>query len=249
MYIYIVYLRSLFKVEIMARPKRAEQQTDLRERIIATTWLQIGSDGAPALSLRAIARALGITAPAIYNYFPDRDALVTALIVAAFDSFADAQETAVASLPPTHHAARLLALGQAYRNWAITYPERYQLIFGTPIAGYSAPLAITGPAAARGLTVIVGVLAAADAAGQLISQHAPPMAPEVAAMLRQWQAERAPNASLTALYLALMLWAQVHGLVSLEIGGQFPPFIVDPEALYQHELARLTHQFVITEGA
>ncbi len=228
----------------MARPKKNEQQTDLRERIIAAAWAQIASDGAPALSLRAIARDLHITAPAIYNYFPDRDALVTALIVAAFASFANAQETAVADLPSTDHAARLLALGHAYRQWAITYPERYQLIFGTPIAGYHAPLEMTSPAAARGLTVIVGVLAAAGAAGKLQVEQALPMPPEVEAMLRQWQSSRAPNVSLMALYLALMMWAQVHGLVSLEIGGQFPPFVVDPGALYQHELARLTQQLI-----
>lgn len=232
----------------MPRPKKNQQQTDLREQIIATAWRQIARDGAPALSLRAIARALRITAPAIYNYFPDRDALVTALIVEAFTSFAQAQETAVANLPPTAHAERLYALGYAYRQWAITYPERYQLIFGTPIAGYHAPLEITGPAAACGLAVIVGVLAAAEAAGQLHAPITPLMPPEVTAMLRQWQAARTPDVSLAALYLALMLWAHVHGLVLLEIGGQFPPFISDPGALYQHELARLTQEFIRMEA-
>lgn len=63
-------------------------------------------------------------------------------------------KTAVANLPPTAHAERLYALGHAYRQWAITYPERYQLIFGTPIAGYHAPLEIIGPAAACGLAVL-----------------------------------------------------------------------------------------------
>lgn len=232
----------------MARPRRTEQQVDLRERILEAAWEQIARDGAPALALRAIARKLRITAPAIYNYFPDRDALVTALIVEAFGSFAAAQATAVANLPDNDHSARIMALGHAYRDWAIAYPERYQLIFGTPIAGYCAPLEITGPAAARGLTVLVGVLAAADAAGQLQSQRHPPLSPEAEAMLRQWQAERAPDASLMALYLALMMWAQVHGLVSLEIGGQFPPFIIDPGALYQHELAGLARQIVQGEA-
>lgn len=229
----------------MPRPKKNERQTDLRERIIVAAWQQIARDGAPALSLRAIARALHITAPAIYNYFPDRDALVTALIVAAFDSFATAQETAVADLPPNAHADRLKALGHAYRQWGTTYPERYQLIFGTPIAGYHAPLEkITGPDAARGLSVLVGVLAAADTAGQLRIPQTPSMSPEVATMLRQWQASCAMDVSLATLYLALIIWAQVHGLVSLEIGGQLPPFIHDPGALYQHELTRLTQQFI-----
>jgi AcrR family transcriptional regulator len=232
----------------MPRPKRNQQQTDLRARILAAAWAQIARDGAPALSLRAIARALRITAPAIYNYFPDRDALVTALIVEAFTSFAAAQETAVADLPAADHAARVQALGQAYRAWAIAYPERYQLIFGTPIAGYHAPLEVTGPAAARGLTVLVGVLAAADADGRLHIPPTLPPPPEVTSMLREWQISRAPDVSPQALYLALMMWAQVHGLVALEIGRQFPPFISDPAALYNHELARMTRQFIIPEA-
>lgn len=231
----------------MSRPKRTEQQTDLRERIIAAAWAQIARDGAPALSLRAVARQLRITAPAIYNYFPDRDALVTALIVAAFTSFAEAQEAAIAPLPTKNHAARLTALGEAYRAWAIAYPERYQLIFGTPIAGYTAPLEVTVPAAARGLAVIAGVLAAAEKNGRLHTIHLSPMPPVLKAMLDDWQTSRIADASQQALYLALMMWAQVHGLVSIEIGNQFPPFISDPGELYRYELARITQQFIRLE--
>jgi len=133
----------------MARPRRTAQQTDLQEIIKETAWRQIAEFGAPTLSLRAIARELGITAPAIYNYFPRRDDLVTALIIDAYTSFGDSQLAARDAVPADELVGRVMATGLAYRQWALDYPQRYQLIFGTPIPGYTAPMAQVFPAAAR----------------------------------------------------------------------------------------------------
>src|SRR6266496_368298 len=114
----------------MVRPIKKKQIPNLQEAIKATAWKQIAEFGASALSLRAIARELKITAPAIYNYFPDRDALVTALIIDAFTSFGDWQFEARDTVPREDLLGRLNAIGLAYRDWAHTYPQRYQLIFG-----------------------------------------------------------------------------------------------------------------------
>ena len=127
----------------MPRPKQGQPGPNLNQAIRATAWSQIAQNGASSLSLRAIARELNITAPAIYNYFPSLYDLVTALIVEAFNSFAEAQQSAVDPLDKNEHNQRLSALGKAYRDWAVTYPERYQLIFGTPIPGYHAPAEVT----------------------------------------------------------------------------------------------------------
>ncbi|MGE5774680.1 MAG: TetR/AcrR family transcriptional regulator, partial [Chloroflexota bacterium] len=123
----------------MVRPVKKKQIPNLQQAIVETAWKQVAESGAPALSLRAIARELKITAPAIYNYFPDRDALVTALIIDAFTSFGDWQIAARDASPETNLKGRLEAIGLAYRDWALTFPQRYQLIFGTPIPGYTAP--------------------------------------------------------------------------------------------------------------
>ena len=122
----------------MARPKRTYQLTDLHDAIKETAWKQIAEFGAPTLSLRAIARELGITAPAIYNYFKRRDDLVTA-IIDAYTSLGDWQIKARDEARVDDLAGRLEKSGIAYRDWALTYPQRYQLIFGTPIPGYEAP--------------------------------------------------------------------------------------------------------------
>ncbi|HUN24568.1 MAG TPA: TetR/AcrR family transcriptional regulator [Anaerolineales bacterium] len=82
------------------RPRRQEQHPDLQNAIKETAWKQISELGAPTLGLRSIARELNITAPSIYNYFPSRDSLVTALIVDAYNSLAKAQEDALVRLPP-----------------------------------------------------------------------------------------------------------------------------------------------------
>ena len=99
----------------MVRPTRKKQIRNLQELIKETAWGQIAEFGASALSLRAIARDLKITAPAIYNYFPDRDALVTALIIDAYRSFGDSQLEARDAVPASDAKGRMRAIGIAYR--------------------------------------------------------------------------------------------------------------------------------------
>ena len=149
------------------RPRNHERHPDLQTAIKKTAWKQIAELGATALNLRGIARHLGIAAPSIYNYFPNRDDLITALIIDAFASLADSQAASILSIPEQEHGQRLLALGINYREWAIAKPERYQLIFGTPLAGYVAPLEITQPVAGRSQAVLMNVLMSGHLAGKL----------------------------------------------------------------------------------
>jgi AcrR family transcriptional regulator len=227
----------------MARPKRIDQ-TDLLNEIKTTAWQQIAENGAAALSLRAIARGLHITAPAIYNYYPSRDDLVTALIVDAFTSMGDAQFAAVQAAPAGDHCGRLMALGLAYRQWAVTYPQRYQLIFGTPIPGYQAPLEITNPAASRSLAPLIGCFETAYEDGKLRTSQARALPERLRQQLDEF-GQIHPVQHVFVLYAALAVWSRVHGLVSLEIGNQFPPFIEDIQAIYQLQLDRLIDETLI----
>jgi AcrR family transcriptional regulator len=227
------------------RPKRRSSTSDLNERIVIAAWEQIAREGAAALSLRAIARSLKIAAPSIYNYFPDRDDLVTALIVEAFNSMADYLEDAVVYIPETNYAERLRGLGMAYYQWAITYPERYQLIFGTPIAGYTAPAEITVPAVGRSLEILVEVLKSANSAGKLRVNISIPATNALVSMLNEWQKMRNPDVESEVLYLALSIWVHFHGMISLEIGKLFPPFIHEPIEVYRRELNIYVEQFMM----
>lgn len=227
----------------MVRPSKKQQIPNLQEAIKETAWNQIAEFGAPALSLRAIARALNITAPAIYNYFPDRDALVTALIIDAYTSFGDFQLAARDEIPADQIIERLKAIGEMYRQWARTYPQRYQLIFGTPLPGYQAPLMEVLPSGARSLSALVSVVDDLRIADKLRSQDFPKIQPGYEPQFEVWKGF-AGNYDILSLSVSMIIWSRVHGLVSLEISNNLPPFGVDGSALYHYELESIVRQFV-----
>ncbi len=227
----------------MPRLRHNEQPADLQDAIKSTAWKQITESGATSLSLRGIARELGITAPAIYNYFQRRDDLVTALIIDAYTSFGDWQINARDAVPQDNPAGRMTAIGLAYRNWARTHPQRYQLIFGTPIPGYVAPLEKVFPFAARSLGVLVSVVEALRAAGQLNADDFPKVAVGYEAAFSTWK-NYGGEADVLSLSVAVLIWSHVHGLVSLEIANNQPPFGINGDALYLYELALINKQFI-----
>ena len=227
----------------MVRPIRKKQIPNLQEAIKDTAWRQITEYGAPALSLRAIARELKITAPAIYNYFPDRDALVTALIIDAFISFGDWQLEARDSFPANDLDGRMKAIGLAYRDWAHAYPQRYQLIFGTPIPGYKGPIEKIFPSSARSLSALVSVVEGLRVAGRLSIDSFPKIKPEYKVSFEMWKTYGG-EADALSLSVAMIIWSRVHGIVSLEIGGNLPPFGAKGDALYLYELNSIGQQFI-----
>ena len=227
----------------MVRPIRKKQIPNLQEAIKEAAWKQITEYGAAALSLRAIARDLKITAPAIYNYFPDRDALVTALIIDAFISFGDWQLEARDSVPAEDHVGRMTVIGLAYRNWAHAFPQRYQLIFGTPIPGYKGPLEKILPSSARSLSALVSVVEGLRLAGKLNVGVFPKVKPEYKISFEMWKTYGG-DADVLSLSVAMIIWARVHGIVSLEIGGNLPPFGAKGDALYLYELNSIHRQFI-----
>ncbi|MFI1785505.1 TetR/AcrR family transcriptional regulator [Streptomyces rubiginosohelvolus] len=200
---------------------------------------QLAEEGAPKLSLRAVARELGMVSSALYRYFPSRDDLLTALIVDAFDAIGAAAERAVAEqtageVPP---AERWVAVSCAVRGWALAHPHEYALIYGSPVPGYIAPMDTVGPAARVGL-VLIDIVRGAYRAGDLTL---PPLADGLRADAERMAADFAegvPPESVAALVAA---WAQLFGLISFELFGQFNRVVEEREALFRQtagELAR-----------
>ncbi len=227
----------------MVRPNKNQKIPNLQDAIKETAWKQIAELGVPTLSLRAIARELKITAPAIYNYFPDRDALVTALIIDAYTSFGNYQLTARDSVPENDLTEKLRVIGWAYRQWASEYPQRYQLIFGTPIPGYVGPLMEILPSAARSLSALVNVIDDLRIADKLQAGDYPAVKPGYEPQFDLWK-KFAGDYDIFSLSVAMIIWSRVHGLVSLEIAGSLPPFGVDGAALYRYELDSIVKQFI-----
>lgn len=228
----------------MVRPTLKKQIPNLQEAIKETAWKQITEVGAPALSLRAIARELKITAPAIYNYFPDRDALVTALIIDAYTSFGDSQLQARDSISDKDVVGRLQATGKAYRQWAIQYPQRFRLIFGAPIPGYHAPYEKTFPASARSFGALVSVVEAIRLADRLkVEFGGVVLNQEQEKMFEYWK-QFGCECEAQSFFAAGWIWARVHGLVMLEIDGARAPFGPSPEEYYMLELDAVKNQFI-----
>lgn len=227
----------------MVRPIKTKQIPNLQEAIKEAAWKQIAESGAPALSLRAIARDLKITAPAIYNYFPDRDALVTELIIDAYKSFGDSQLQARDAVPEQDMAGRMKAIGLAYRIWAHTYPQRYQLIFGTPIPGYEAPLMEVLPSAARSLSALTSVVEQLRVNGKLNIRSFPQVKREYKVSFETWK-KYGGDVDILSMSVAMVIWSRVHGIVSLEIANNLPPFGKNGDELYLFELDSIADQFI-----
>lgn len=182
---------------------------------------QLAAEGAAKLSLRAVARELGMVSSALYRYFPSRDELLTALIVDAYDAVGQAAEAALASVggPADAPAARWTAVCRAVREWALAHPHEYALIYGSPVPGYRAPDATARPAS-RVPRALLAVVRDAYAHGVLAEPAEPLPDPVVqdALALAAEQGVELPPAAVTRLVAA---WAQLFGLVGFEVFGQF----------------------------
>ena len=218
-------------------PRSRSRREATQEEILNTAWQQISRLGSPSLSLRGIAQTMGLTAPALYRYYPSRDELVTAMIIEAYQSLGQALEASIQAMAAEDHARRFLAVGCAYREWALARPERFALIFGTPIPGYHAPLERTLPAASRALGVLMAVLQAAWDAGRI--QRPPILGASLQGQMQAWKDAHALTTHPVVLYLTLISWARVHGLTSLELHGHIPPQVALPSEVYLNDLHAL----------
>lgn len=228
-------------VERTEPTRRERQQEATREEIKAIARRQMAERGAAALSLRAIAAAMGLTAPALYRYYERRDDLITALIVDAFDALGAVVGAACDTRPPDDYAGQFGAAMLAYREWALAHEADFKLIYGTPIPGYHAPENLTGPAAFRSLVALSRLLGEAWRAGRLTppAEYAE-TPPALRAHLEAW-AKRGfdydvPTAVLRTGFVA---WTQLQGLIMLELFGHIEPVVGDADALYRAEVRAL----------
>ncbi|MCT2589035.1 TetR/AcrR family transcriptional regulator [Streptomyces sp. N2-109] len=245
---------------------RARYREHNRAEIKRIALEQLAERGPSALSLSAIAKRMGFSGPALYRYFASRDELLTELITAAYGDLAGRiTETADAVLWCAPRE-RLRILADAFRQWAVAEPHRYQLLAGTPVPGYSAPPHTV--AAAR------EVLGPFLAVFHRLQQDGP--SPRYEGPDRQFQqwigADRAardwvrhrtttaggggsgnsggeggdgepdPARQAAALRATVTAWTRMHGLVSLELQGSFHGMSFDPALLYAAEIDALADQ-------
>ena len=204
---------------------------------------QLAAEGAARLSLRAVARELGMVSSALYRYFPSRDDLLTALIVDAYNALGATAEEAVERVGTADWMRAWSAVCRAVRRWALDHPHEYALIYGSPVPGYAAPQDTVAPAS-RVAIVLLEVAQSAHEAGALAEPDVPGadcrsvLADDVRLLLRE-PGRTLPERAAPRL---AAVWAQLFGLISFEVFGQYNTVIEDREALFEATVLVLAHQ-------
>ena len=225
-----------------SRSARERVRAELSREITEIARRQLATEGAAGLSLRAVAREMGMVSSAVYRYFRSRDDLLTTLIIDGYNSVGEAVEKAEAACPREDYAGRWLASCRAVRGWALAHPHEYALVYGSPVPGYQAPEQTIGPAA-RAAAVFGTIVSDAQRSGAMTAMTGPgawPAAPQAFApdadRLRDTVLAGVPDDVAARTVTA---WAGLFGLVSFELFGQFENVITDRDAFFDHAAASL----------
>jgi AcrR family transcriptional regulator len=209
------------------RTARDRARVEITAEILEAARRHLASEGAPSLSLRAIARELGMTSSAVYRYVASRDELLTWLITEAYNSLGLAAEQNEGLVARDDLTGRFRATCDAIRRWALSHPHEWALIYGSPVPGYVAPPDTIGPASR--VPVLLGALLV-DAVrtrrvrASLLSERVDSTLDSSLAPLREVLGLEVPTA---VIHQALLVWVSVFGAVSFELFGQFQNVVGD----------------------
>jgi AcrR family transcriptional regulator len=200
------------------RPTRAEARLLQIDRIKSTSRRLIAEKGAPGLSLREVAREMGLVSSALYRYFPTRDDLLTALIVDAYNDLGEYAERAAQRVSEGEPRRRLYAASSAIRKWAKSNPNEYALLYGSPVPGYEAPQFTVEPAAR--VALVLGSIIT-DAWQQSNAQIGDDDASMKGILETRTLNGVMPGVPENVRALALMVWSQIFGCISFELFGHY----------------------------
>lgn len=222
---------------------RARVREEMITGIKQAARRQIATEGA-SLSLRAVARELGMVSSALYRYFPSRDDLLTALIIDAYNALGDAAEKAEAAIEDrSDFLGRWLAVTHGIRRWALKTPHEYALIYGSPVPGYAAPQDTVEPST-RPVLVMGAILADAAEAGRLLTEQKPaPLHPMLGGEIAL--AAELVDAKVPAEVMArgLIAWTELFGAINFELFGRIDNVIDERDEWFDYQ-ARAMARFV-----
>jgi len=217
--------RTLQASTPQARSPRERARAQTVADIVRLGRQHLAVHGAAALSLRAVARDLGVVSSAVYRYVENRDELLTLLLIDAYGELGDEVDAAVAAVPEGDHVGRFCAVGRAVRAWALREPASYALLFGSPVPGYEAPAERTTGPGTRVIVTLVGILDAAARAGRLMVREPgaanipAALGPDLSAIRSQFNLDMSEE--LVA--RGVLVWSALFGAVSFEVFNQYGP--------------------------
>ena len=212
---------------------RERYRAQVRQEVKQAALRQLAESGPAGVSVSAIGKQLGVSGPALYRYFASRDELLTELVIDAYDDLADALRAAVRA-PDREPQARFEALVRAYRSWALAQPHRYRLLFGPPLPGYDAHAQRLVTAAQAVMDLLL------EALRDLGDRTAAPPSQPLGSQLSAWAHRHGLDIDPAIALRGVLIWSRMHGLVSLEIAGNFESMGVDPGQVFETQLATLT---------
>jgi len=229
-----------------ARTARERAREEITAEIVSAARARLREAGPGELSLRAVARDVGMVSSAVYRYFASRDELLTALLIAAYDELGAATEDADEGVADrTDYLARWVATCAATRTWSVTHPHDYALLYGSPVPGYAAPQDTVGPAT-RVIVSLVQIIEEAHGAGA-----AAPLAPAPAGTGDPSDAVAAAmdfirdhgvvndDALPEMVVRTLMAWSTLFGTLSFELFGHLQGSVSDFDGYFRHVTLRL----------
>jgi len=216
------------------RTARARARAELTQEIVDTARNHLAVEGAAGLSLRAVARDLGMVSSAVYRYFPSRDDLLTRLIIDAYNALGEAAEDAESRVRRGDLRGRWLAVADGVRVWGLAHPHEWGLLYGTPVPGYAAPQDTIDPAN-RVTSLLIALLAEMHARGGSTSTPVPKAARASLSLVRAVIPDDVPDDLVVR---GLMAWTQLIGTVTLEVNGQFRNVISEMDDYFDHVMRR-----------
>jgi AcrR family transcriptional regulator len=234
-----------------AGSRRARQRAATVQEIKDVARQLLVAHGPAALSLRAIAREMGVTAPALYRYFDGHEALVEALAADFYNELSDAMDAATAAEstkrrsphadPGITVAARLIAASVEFRAWSVSHPAEFGLIFGTPIPGVdfydeTSPACIAGQ---RFGLVFAALFLELWAVRPFAVPDLRELDPRLIPQLDDYRARLGVDLPIPVVYVFLSCWARVYGMVTMEVFGHLTFALADPEPAFMTELHQI----------
>jgi AcrR family transcriptional regulator len=212
---------------------RARSRAAVRAELTAEARRQLGEVGPAALSLRSVARAVGMVSSGVYRYFASRDELLTALLIESYDALGAELERAAARSASKPSLDRWVRTCRSARRWAVDHPHEWALLYGTPVPGYEAPSATIDPAQ-RVTRPLIGIVADAARHDELDPPGVQPavVPAKLGAELTRLAAELGTALTVDDLVRLITAWSQVFGMICLELFGQTAGAITAHEELF-----------------
>jgi AcrR family transcriptional regulator len=227
-----------FRATLGRMGKRRETRDRIEGQIVELGRRHLVTDGAAGLSLRAIARDLGMVSSAVYRYVASRDELLTLLLVDAYSELADAVDRARAAADGTWRE-ELLAMAREARRWANDQPASWALLYGSPVPGYHAPRERTVAPGTRVVGALFDAIAAGIAAGEIPQTNVAAAQP-LSSDFDRLRAEFGFAGDDSAVAKCFVLWAGLVGAISLEVFGQYgPDTLTEPGTIFDTQVGLL----------